>query len=138
MIDCTFHHIGLACRDLERDSDALEPFGYVPERSDFEDPIQKVRGRFLIGGGPRLELLTPLTADSPVQRMLARGVKYYHQAYEVPDLDAALAQLARRRFKVTVPPVAAVAFDMRPIAFVVSPTLGLVELIQMGKRGQKK
>ena len=47
-----------------------------------------------IGSG-LVELLTPLGADTPVGRFLAkRGPGLHHVAYEVADLDAALGELA--------------------------------------------
>ena len=47
----------------------------------------------LLGDG-RVELLAPLAADTPVGRFLAgRGPGMHHIAYEVDDLEAALAEL---------------------------------------------
>ena len=51
-----------------------------------------------VGSGPgRLELLQPLTPDSPVGRFLAkRGPGLHHIAYRVEDLEAALAAARRK------------------------------------------
>jgi methylmalonyl-CoA/ethylmalonyl-CoA epimerase len=47
-------------------------------------------------GESRVELLEPLGEDTPVGRFLAkRGPGMHHVAYEVNDLDAALAELTR-------------------------------------------
>lgn len=47
-----------------------------------------------IGSGPgRVELIEPLTGDSPVARFIKRrGGGLHHIAYRVPDLPAALAE----------------------------------------------
>jgi methylmalonyl-CoA/ethylmalonyl-CoA epimerase len=45
-------------------------------------------------GENHVELLAPLAADTPVGRFLARqGPGLHHVAYQVDDIDAALAQL---------------------------------------------
>jgi methylmalonyl-CoA epimerase len=57
---------------------------------------QGVRAASLRIGEGRLELLEPLGEDTPVGRFLAkRGPGMHHVAYEVADLDATLAELAR-------------------------------------------
>jgi methylmalonyl-CoA/ethylmalonyl-CoA epimerase len=126
----TFHHLGVACRSLDTEAAAWTALGYVAEGPDFTDPIQQVSGRFLVGQGPRLELLVAAGPDSPIPAMLARGVKIYHQAYETPDFDGVLAALRARRWKVTVGPVPAIAFGGRRIAFLMNASMNLVEIIE--------
>ena len=48
-----------------------------------------------LGVGPgQVELIQPLDGESPIARFLAsRGEGFHHVAYEVDDLDAALAEL---------------------------------------------
>lgn len=125
-----FHHVGVACRDLDREAAPLLALGFRAEGDDFTDPVQGVRGRFLVGPGPRLELLAPLPGRPTLDPWLGSKVKFYHLAYETRDLDAAVAAvLDRCRAKPVVAPVASVAFAPRRIAFVMLPTLALVELI---------
>ena len=132
-LNCEFHHLGLACADLDREARAWLDLGYRNEAPDFEDPIQRVRGRFLIGPGPRLELLAPLSADSPITAVIQRSVKIYHQAFEAPVFDETIATLRAANFKLVTGPVPAVAFEGRRIAFLVAPNLNVVEIIE--KRG---
>ena len=57
---------------------------------------QGVRAASLRIGGGRVELLEPLGEDTPVGRFLAkRGPGMHHVAYEVSDLQATLAELAK-------------------------------------------
>ena len=68
----------------------------LPERVD----AQGVNVVFVGGGTARLELLEPLSPDTPVGRFLAkRGQGVHHVAYRVPDLAAALARLAGEGFE---------------------------------------
>jgi methylmalonyl-CoA/ethylmalonyl-CoA epimerase len=126
----TFHHIGVAVSDLRREAERYAALGYELEGLEFEDPIQGVRGCFLVGGGPRLELLVELPGRDVLSPWKRRGIRLYHLAYETDDLDATLAAQFARRAKPVLAPVPAVAFDGRRIAFVMLPNLQLVEFIE--------
>ena len=126
-----FHHIGVACRDLNSDEAHFAALGYAREGESFEDPRQRIRGLFLTAAGqPRLELLVNAHETGPLDPWLAKGVKFYHFAYEVPALDRAIEDLKAGRARVMVPPVPAVAFDMRRITFLMHPNGTLTELIE--------
>jgi len=131
-LDLRFHHLGVACPDLDREREEWARLGYRAEGEVFSDPIQKVRGAFVVGPGPRLELLSPLGEGSPVAGVIERGGKLYHQGFESLDFDGSLAALQTRRFRLIQGPVPAVAFGGRRIAFLMSPSLNLIELIEAG------
>ncbi|MGY1703691.1 VOC family protein [Geodermatophilus sp. SYSU D00697] len=126
----SFHHVGLACRDLAAEADAHALLGYLPEGPVFEDPHQRVRGSFQVLGPFRVELLEPLDEQSPLTGWLERGVRMYHVCYETDDLDDALARLRGAGHRVVSPPAPAVAFGGRPVAFVMLRSRSLVELLQ--------
>ncbi|MEJ2631350.1 MAG: VOC family protein [Acidihalobacter sp.] len=126
-----FHHVGVACRKLEREQTVFENMGYRPEGEIFVDPTQGIRGRFLTGAGPRMELVEPLDSQTGVlTNVLAQGLKMYHLAYTTPDMERSLAEAVQIRGKVMVEPVPAVAFDGRRIAFVFLPNMLLMEFIE--------
>ncbi|MFO1305813.1 MAG: VOC family protein [Burkholderiales bacterium] len=127
-----FHHVGLACHDIEAEAARLAPLGYRVEGPAFADPRQGVRGLFVGGQAPRLELLEPLPGheNGVLSPWLAASIKLYHLAYETPALAESIAQLRKSRAKVVVEPVPAVAFDGRHIAFLLLPNRLLVELIE--------
>jgi methylmalonyl-CoA/ethylmalonyl-CoA epimerase len=124
------HHLGVACRDLETDTRALGVLGYAAEGADFVDPVQGIRGRFLTGPGPRLELLVELAGADVLRPWLAQGVKIYHQAYEVDDLSAEIRELELAGARMVRSPVPAPAFGDRRICFVALRNAMLVELIE--------
>jgi methylmalonyl-CoA/ethylmalonyl-CoA epimerase len=128
-MNATFHHIGVACRDLNSETNRFAALGYAPEGADFTDPIQGVSGRFLVGGGPRLELLVPLSTEGCLAPWLKTGAKLYHLAYIAPDFDGEILRLRGRGAKTVVQPVPAVAFAGRRITFLMLPNMMLVELI---------
>ena len=90
-------HIGIAVRDLDealrlyRDALGLE-LVHVEEVADQQVRVAMLR---TAAGQPRIELLVPLSPESPVGRFLAKqpagGV--HHIAYRVDDLEGALGEL---------------------------------------------
>lgn len=126
----SFHHIGVACRDLQVEIERLAPLGYVLEGSFFVDETQGVEGAFLVGGGPRLEVLRPLRGHGVLSPWLKAGTKLYHLAYTAGDqLQEEASALRRQGAKVVVSPVAATAFGGAEICFLIMPNMLLVELI---------
>lgn len=125
-----FHHIGYACTAIARERLVLESLGYVLERAEFSDPAQGVRGVFMVGAGPRVELLENLPGSDTLTPWLNAGIKMYHFAYEVDEIQASLAWARERRGIVKVAPVPAVAFEGRLIAFVFFRNGLLTEFIQ--------
>lgn len=57
---------------------------------------QKVKVAMLAIGESKIELLEPTAPDSPVARFLEKnGAGVHHLAYEVEDIEAAIARLER-------------------------------------------
>jgi len=125
-----FHHIGYACRSIDRARTPFDGLGYHQEGERFIDPVQGVAGCFLIGAGPRIELLENLENSETLTPWLDAGVSMYHLAYEVARLDDGLAWARLRRGKLMAAPAPAVAFGGRPICFVMLPDRLLIEFIE--------
>ena len=90
-----FHHVGLACQSLEPEKAAHALLGFVPEGAVFHDPLQRIRGLFMVHGGMRIELLEPAGPDSPLQPFLQRGMKMYHQAFETDSIEESIGDLTK-------------------------------------------
>lgn len=87
-------HIGIAIKGLD---EALavwrDALGLEVEHTE-EVAEQGVRVTMLPVGESHIELLQPLTENSPVGKFLEkRGPGIHHIAVRVPDIEAALAQL---------------------------------------------
>ena len=127
----SFHHIGYATRSLVREREFFKQIGYVQPDVDFSDPEQGVLGCFLEGPGPRLELLENLPGSGTLTPWLNTGIRMYHLAYQVEDLDKAIVWARSQRGRMTVAPVPAVAFEGRRICFFAfreGPMLEFIEL----------
>ena len=88
-------HIGVAVADLEAAIE-LHTGAYGMEVVHRETVSEQgVEAVLLDVGENHVELLKPLSDDTPVGRFLAkRGPGLHHVAYQVADIDAALAALA--------------------------------------------
>jgi methylmalonyl-CoA/ethylmalonyl-CoA epimerase len=88
------NHIGVAVKSLEdaipfyRDSLGMAFTG-------IEEVVeQKVRVAMLNVGESKIELLEPTSEDSPIARFMEKnGTGIHHIAYEVDDIEAAIAML---------------------------------------------
>ena len=129
-LGCSFHHLGIACRHIDAEARHWFDLDYRAEGDLFEDPVQQIRGLFVIGPGPRLELLSALTSTSPIVGLVHRGTKIYHQAFETSRFDNALAAMREKGSKTMMGRSPAVAFNMRRIAFLLMPNMNMIELIE--------
>ena len=89
-------HIGIATRHLNDASIWRDILALKPHHSE-EVGDQGVKVTMLSIGDSKIELLEPLSLDSPVGKFLdKRGPGIHHIAIEVPDIKAALAQLKEK------------------------------------------
>lgn len=86
------HHLGILVADLDAALDFYRgPLG-LAGGEPHDAPAHDIRAILLDIGESQIELFAPLTPDGPIARTLAkRGPGIHHAAYEVADLDAALA-----------------------------------------------
>lgn len=87
-------HIGIATNGIATGTDLWRDLlGLHPHEIE-EVPQQKVRVCMLPLGDSRIELLEPMSDDSPISKFLQkRGPGIHHIAVEVDDISAVLAEL---------------------------------------------
>jgi len=88
------HHLGYAVESVEAASRFYkESFGAEPTEPETVEEQGIVATMFGIGDS-MVELMQPTHPDSPVGRFLdRRGEGFHHVAFQVEDLEAALARL---------------------------------------------
>jgi methylmalonyl-CoA epimerase len=87
-------HIGVAVEDLDAARAHNERDYAKTHRHREVVSSQGVEAVLLDVGENHVELLAPLGPDTPVGKFLAkRGPGMHHVAYQVPDIEAALASL---------------------------------------------
>jgi len=128
-------HVGVAVPALDPAAESLAAlFGYRVVSGPFDDPIQKVTVNFLAQGKEdvaEIELIAPLSDDSPVKSMLNKGQGgAYHLCFETSDIEEALNHAKANGCIVVSGPVPAVAFDGRRIAWLFTRSRQLFELVE--------
>ena len=127
-------HIGIIVKDIERSIENHKTlFGYKQLSPIVEDPAQKVRV-VLIGKSEedpvKIELISPIGEDSPVNDVLKRRQPIYHLCYEVDNIEEARAE-ARKRGAVPISqPVEAPLFNERKICFLYTKDHYVIELVE--------
>lgn len=128
------HHIGYVVASIQESGRSFElSLGAAWDGNIILDPIQKVRVTFLQGHcstDPLVELVEPGGADSPVTRFLERGGGLHHLCYEVEELESHLAFCKSVGTIIIRPPVPAVAFGGRRIAWAVTKNRLLMEFLE--------
>ena len=127
-------HVGIAVTDLAAARALYERvLGLeVTHEEVIED--QGVHELLLRAGEAFVQLVAPLSPDSPVGRFLAsRGEGVHHVGYAVPDVAAALADLRSKGFEV-IEPAPRIGSGGTTIAFLHPKSMQgvLVELVQEG------
>jgi methylmalonyl-CoA epimerase len=90
--DYSLDHVGIAVKD------ATGPVALFKEMFDLDCDDAEIVGshrlRFIATGEATIELVEPLSTDSPIARFLeTRGPGLHHVCLRVADIDAALARL---------------------------------------------
>ncbi|MGY5879873.1 MAG: VOC family protein [Candidatus Thorarchaeota archaeon] len=127
-------HVGIIVKDIAegiKNHEAL--YGYKQLSDIVEDPTQKVRV-VLMGYSEddpvKLELISPMSEDSPVTELLKKRQAIYHLCYEVPDIEEAKNKARKNGAVVITKPVEAPLFDDRKICFLYTKDHYVIELVQ--------
>lgn len=98
MTKTTLDHIGIAVRSIE----AMRIYELLGLTVDHVETVesQGVKTAFLSVGDANLELLEPLSPDSPVGRFIEkRGEGIHHLCFRVDDLEEHLERLRREGYR---------------------------------------
>jgi len=94
MLPYNIDHVAIAVHDLDATlAEMKSEYGAEPVSREIIES-QGVEEAMIPIGGSSVQVLRPLTPESPVGRFLAkRGEGLHHIAFAVPDIDAALEHL---------------------------------------------
>lgn len=134
----TFHHIGFVVASIANSVQGfLDSLQAEWDSVVFHDPNQVVRVTFLQGkhaADPLFELVEPAGEQSPVIPFLKRGGGLHHLCYEIESLENQL-ELSRAQGGLVVrPPLPAVAFGGRRIAWVYTKNKLLIEYLERQRK----
>lgn len=87
-------HVGLAVKDIRAALTLFQDLFGIPQVETIDLPDQGVRATLVPVGQTRLELLEPLSLDTPVGRFIeSRGEGLHHLAFNVSGLEGKLKAL---------------------------------------------
>ena len=125
------HHVGYAVPAIEAAISEFGALGWTIVGGVTDDMERKVRIQFMQLGGAVIELVAPLTDDSPIRKTLQKGSGTpYHICYEVDSLEAAEAELKARNFIAFKKPSPAPAIGGRRVEWLYSKNGGILELLE--------
>lgn len=130
------NHVGVATPSIDG-SVALyrDLLGATRIHEPFDLPAQGVRVCFVDTPNSQIELLEPLGENSPILKFLERNPAggQHHVCFEVPDIEAAKAEMEAKGAKVLGPP--RIGAHGTPVIFVHPKDMGgvLVELMETPK-----
>ena len=111
-----FHHIGLVVSNITNSLNELKQFIQFKETSiPTLIGSQKVNVCFLNMDNGFLELIEPISDDSPVSDFASQGGGIHHICFEVKDIRSTVSEMKNKGARVIVEPV--LGFENRLISF---------------------
>ena len=129
------HHVGIVVGNITEAADLYaRHFGYKPTSAIIHDPTQTAYVQFLGRDEDRvrLELVSPDGPKSKLTNALNKGGGLHHLCFSTDDIEAECARLRAEGLLLVRPPVAAVAFAGRRIAWLIGKDRVLIELVERG------
>ena len=128
------HHIGIVVADL---SEAIiyyrDIFGLSVIREAVKDHIQKVEVVFFetgAGNDLMLELIRPITEDSPVRKFLEKGGGVHHFGFEVDEIHEAIKEMREKGALILGDPLPGKGHYDKLTAWLFTKKKELVELVE--------
>jgi methylmalonyl-CoA/ethylmalonyl-CoA epimerase len=131
------HHIGIVVADIAEKREFYTLLGYSERTCVIHDPVQTAYVQFLRlrGADHYLELVAPNGPESKLAKAASRKHPLNHLCYSVDDIAATCSFLEAHGWSLVSEITPAVAFEGRRIAWVSSPDLLIVELVERGTEG---
>jgi len=128
------HHVGYVVGSIQTMADRFaESIGAIWDGKVILDPLQGAKVTFIANRAhtlPLVELVQPEGEDSPLSNFMKRGGGLHHLCYEIRDLDRQLESSRSIGRKIVRPPLPAVAFQDRRIAWVFTKDRLLIEFLE--------
>ena len=127
----TVHHIGYAVPDIDKALVEFAALGWMVCSDVTDDEARQVKIVFMEQSGYKIELVAPLSDESPIKKTLQKGSGTpYHICYEVDNLEAADAELKKAKFIPFKKAAVAPAIGGRRVEFMYAKQNGVIELVE--------
>ena len=135
--DLRLHHVGIVVPEIAASrAFYIDVLGYQERTPVIRDPVQTAFVQFFSTGADHyLELVAPDSEASKLQESVRKGKVLNHLCYSCENIAAMVSFMKESGCFVIRTPVAAVAFDGRLIAWLMTPGGLLVEVVERGPAG---
>lgn len=122
-----FHHIGVACADIEKTGAFVETVFNVTGKTGviFDEKQNAYVSILELADGTRIELISGEVVNS----FLKKRQFLYQTCWEVKSIDEAIENFVNNGAMLISPPKEAILFNNRRIAFLFTD-LGIIELLE--------
>lgn len=128
------HHVGIVTSDIKSGIQHHKNlFNFHPITEIVKDPIQKVAVVLLSSpeaGSMPIELIAPLTDNSPISNILKGKTSLYHLCFLVENIEEALRNARKHGAIIISRPAPAELYEGKRIAFIYTPDKYVVELLE--------
>lgn len=126
------HHVGYLAKNIEKTRKKFLELGYSVEHPVKYDEIRQINIEFLVNGDYRVELIQPMSEQSPMYPLLKRFKNTpYHFCYEVEDLGASVDELSNKGYTVIQEPAIAPCIEGKQVVFLNNISMGIIELVEI-------
>ncbi len=130
------HHIGYLVKKMEAALRSFEALGYEIVQPPTYDEIRKIHICFLEKDGYRIELISPAAEDSVVSGLIKKYKNSpYHICYETDRFAEDCRELIDNGYVSIDAPTPAPALQGRNVIFLMSASLGMIELLDSKNAG---
>lgn len=122
-----FHHIGIACVDIDQMKQYMDRLYDVVNVSDkIYDNLQEAELCMItLHDGTQVELVH----GKPVEKLVKKRQFLYHICYSTNDIEGKIEEMENMGAKTISEPKAAMLFGGKKVAFLMSE-MGLIELLE--------
>ncbi len=125
------HHVGYLVKRLDKARESFLSLGFQPAGGTVYDGYRDIDILFLEKDGYTVELVSPRSEASVVAKLIKTYKNApYHLCYEAEDFLPELENLEKSGFTKIDEPAPAPALEGRRVCFLMSPRIGLLELLE--------
>lgn len=124
------HHIGYLVKAIEEAEEKFANLGYLTIAPKVYDEIRKIEIVFLKKDGVVVELVSPVSEDSPVASLIKRvGNSPYHICYSSENFEEDIVKLRSEGWMKLGQPERAPALENKNVVFLIHSVVGMIEVL---------
>ena len=122
-----FHHVGVACKDIEAEIKSISQIHDVIEVSNIVYEVEQKASLCIIktAEGVTIELIS----GEQVENLIKKRIAYYHLCFETDDITSEIKRLQELGAFLVSDEKPALIFNNKKIAFL-QVSYGLIELVE--------